>query len=192
MIALAYPALRIADLVPTASILEVADNLNTARAASLKTRFDNEDQLLQHAMERIWFGWGRYGRSRIYNEYGKDVTLSDGGWIIRIGTFGVFGFLAEFGLLALSVFRAASALRFVQSMLDAILLAALGLIVAINLVDSLPNSSISPWTWLLSGALLGRAEAAHAASRRAGACSGQILPNQITLYRRAERDIQLP
>jgi len=78
----------------------------------------------------------------------------------------LFGFIAEFGLLALSVFRAASAFRFAESAYDRIYLAALALIVAISIVDLIPNSFISPWTWLLSGALLGRAEALHALARQ--------------------------
>ena len=51
----------------------------------------------------------------MYDIWGNDVSVSDGGWIITLGQFGVFGFLAEFGLLAWPVLRAASALRFAES-----------------------------------------------------------------------------
>lgn len=158
-IAITYPALRTFDLVPTTAMLDVAQLVSTDRSESLETRFVNEDRLLERARERFWFGWGRFGRSRIYDEYGQDITLSDGRWIITMGTFGFFGFLAEFGLIALAVVRAARASRLAESPRDSIFVAALGLIVAINLVDLLPNSSIGPVTWLLAGALLGRAEA---------------------------------
>jgi len=30
------------------------------------------------------------------------------------------------------------------------------------MIDLLPNASLSPWTWLLAGALLGRAEQLYA------------------------------
>jgi hypothetical protein len=137
----------------------VSDN----RAESLNTRLTQEDRLVRHASTRFYFGWGRWGRSRVYDEWtGKDVSITDGRWIIILGQFGLVGFLAEFGLLALTVFRAASALRFVRSAKDGVFLSALALIVAINLVDLLPNSSLSPWTWLLAGGLLGRAEALRA------------------------------
>ena len=76
-----------------------------------------------------------------------------------MGTYGLFGFLAEFGLLALPVFRAASALKFTESINDRVYLAALALIVAISMVELLPNGFIAPWTWLLAGALSGRADA---------------------------------
>ncbi len=86
-----------------------------------------------------------------------------------MGQFGFFGFLAEFGLLGLAVVRAASALRFVETERERVFLAALALILAINMIDLLPNSSLSPWTWLVAGALLGRAEALRALARQTAA-----------------------
>src|SRR5258708_11362367 len=113
------------------------------------------------------FGWGRFGRNRIYDEdTGKDLSITDGTWIITMGQFGFFGFLAEFGLLSLAVVRATSALKYTQTAHDQVFLAALALILAINMIDLLPNSSLSPWTWLLAGALLGRAEALRARARK--------------------------
>jgi hypothetical protein len=41
-------------------------------------------------------------------------------------------------------------------------LAALAIIVSVNIIDLLPNSGLIPWTWLLAGALLGRVEALRA------------------------------
>lgn len=166
-IALSYPMLRTMDLVPTRFLLETASSVSADRAQSLGVRFENEDILLAHAHERKWFGWGRFGRNRVYDEEsGRDVSITDGRWIIMLGTFGVFGFLAEFGLLALAVFRAASALRFAEEPADRVYLAALGVIVAINMIELLPNSTFSPWTWLLAGALLGRAEALRSGARQ--------------------------
>jgi len=159
MIGLSYPILRTMDLVPTTFMLELAESVDVERAGSLETRFINERRLLDHASQRFWFGWGRFGRSRVYNEYGYDISLTDGYWIITMGQFGFVGFLATFGLLALPVFRAASALRFTKSMPDRINLAALAVIIAVYVVDLLPNAGLSPWSWLLTGALLGRAEA---------------------------------
>jgi len=166
-IALAYPMLRVTDLFPATTLVEAAAAVSADRAESLKTRFDNEDQLLQKAWQRPWFGWGRFGRNRVYNGWmGRDSSITDGTWIITLGVFGLVGFVSEFGLLALAVFRAAMALKFAQTMRESGYQAALALIVAINIVDLLPNSSISPWTWLLVGALLGRAEALRAMARQ--------------------------
>src|SRR5262249_34696531 len=85
---------------------------------------------------------------------------------ITMGQFGFVGFLAEFGLLSLAVVRAASAIRYAESTQEQVLLGALALILAMNVIDLLPNSSLSPWTWLLTGALLGRSEALRAFARQ--------------------------
>ena len=55
-----------------------------------------------------------------------------------MGTFGLVGFAATFGLLGLAVVRAATALKYAQTIRDKEYLAALALIVAINIVDLLP------------------------------------------------------
>ncbi|MEH2535992.1 hypothetical protein V1277_004708 [Bradyrhizobium sp. AZCC 1588] len=158
VIAVGYPVLRAGDLVPTEFFLELASVAGDERHGSLETRFSQEHQLLMRASERFWFGWGRFGRSRIYDEHGSDKTLSDGYWIITMGQFGFAGFLVEFGLLALTVLRANSIFRLSMSKVDRSLLSALAMIVAISIFDLLPNATIRPWTWLVAGALLGRVE----------------------------------
>ena len=167
-LALAYPMLRSFDLVPTNAILDAASSISPQRAASLKFRLSNEDKLLERASQRFTFGWGRFGRSRVYAEWGQDMSTTDGRWIITLGQFGVFGFIAEFGLLSIGVFRAATSLRLVRSNSERLCLGALSLIVAINIFDLLPNAGLMPWTWLLSGALLGRAEALRAPAYQKG------------------------
>jgi hypothetical protein len=161
-LALLYPALRAADIVPTQIILEVARSVNEARAGSLELRFTQEEALLQKASERPLFGWGRFGRSRVFvvdwRNIGFDSSVTDGRWVITFGSFGLFGFFAEFGLLAIPVFRAAKALRAVKSSQEAVCLGALALIMAINILDLLPNSGLHSWSWLLAGALLGCSE----------------------------------
>jgi hypothetical protein len=172
-IALLYPALRALDWFPTRLITGTAFSLSPERAQSIQFRFDNEDQLLARALERPWFGWGRFGRNRVLDPVsGKDDSVIDGRWIETLGQFGLFGFIAEFGLLSLTVYRAAFCLRLARSNTDKLFLSALSLIVSVVMLDSLPNSSFIPWTVLLCGTLYGRAETLKAmasprASRRA-------------------------
>ena len=110
VITLIYPILRTMDLVPTTFMLQTAELLSTERAQSLDYRLKNERKLLDHASERFWFGWGRFGRARVYDkDTGRDTSTWDGYSILTMGQFGVVGFLATFGLLALVVLRAASA-----------------------------------------------------------------------------------
>jgi hypothetical protein len=169
-LALSYPVMRIANLFPTNLLFNVSSSINQDRAYSLKFRFDQEDQLLQHASERFLFGWGRFGRNRIYRENWEglagDASVTDGRWIITLGQFGSVGFIAEFGLLASAVFFAARSLRAVNSFRHAVLLAGLALMVTANIIELLPNSTLLPWTWLLVGTLLGASEASAVQSRR--------------------------
>jgi hypothetical protein len=155
---LSYPILRMANLFPDKLLVVVAASFDPERAQSLETRFNQERQLLDHASERFFFGWGRYGRNRVYEESGKDSSLTDGEWIETVGQFGLVGFLAEFGLLAWPVFRASSAFKLVRTERDRVFLATLSLLVALGIIEQLPNSSVSSWSWLLAGSLLGRAE----------------------------------
>ena len=136
--------------------MDTASEFSKERASSLEFRFDHEQKLLERASERFWFGWGRYGRSRIYDEYGGDRSVTDGYWIITLGQFGFIGFMAAFLLLTLPVFYAASALKFTNSLRESLSLAALALIVAIGVIDLLPNASLRPWTLLITGALYGQ------------------------------------
>jgi hypothetical protein len=191
LLALFYPMLRAADLVPTGPMLELAGSASEARASSLRVRFENEAVLLERALQRPIFGWGRYGRSRFYDEDGRDLSISDGHWLITIGQFGILGFIAEFGLFALCVIRANRALRNTRSNREKIFLTALTLIVAINVVDLLPNSSLLPITWLFSGALLGRAESLKQAAIKkpiASALSFDMRPESLNFpMRRSSR-----
>jgi hypothetical protein len=169
VVALSYPALRFYGLMPTTLIIDAGRLVSEERGGSMGFRFENEELLLNRMSERPIFGWGRYGRGRVYDaESGKDISITDGRWIVTMCSSGIFGFIAEFGLLAIGVFRAAVALKFVHSASERLYLAALALIVAVNIVDLLPNSTLTPWTMLLSGALLGRAEMIRVLAQRRG------------------------
>lgn len=159
VLALVYPVMSITNLFPHEQVIELAGSISEERAASLRFRFDNEYILLSHAREKIIFGWGGWGRNRVYNEEtGRDESVTDGEWIITLSQFGAVGFIAEFGLLAISVFRAKKAIVFLSSKREQVILAAHALFVSLLMVDQIPNSSLSPWLWLLAGVLLGRSE----------------------------------
>jgi hypothetical protein len=159
-LALLYPTLRALDLFPAQTLLDAARSISAEREESLRVRFANENKLLARALERPFFGWGRFGRNRVYNDQnGNDESITDGRWVITLGQFGLIGFIAEFGLLTIGVFRAAFAIRFAKTLEEKLLLSSLSLIIAINILDLLPNSGLLPWTWLMAGVLVGRAEA---------------------------------
>jgi hypothetical protein len=156
--AIIYPLLRAEGIFPDKLLVNIASEVNEERAGSLQTRFEQEQQLLDRSSERPIFGWGRFGRSRVYDQYGKDISLTDGLWIITLGQFGIVGFVALFGVLSLPVFRAASSLKFAGSGKERFFLTILASIVALTVIEQLPNASLNAWDWLLAGSLLGVAE----------------------------------
>jgi len=160
MLTLLYPTMSIMKVVPHQQLANVAETyLGADRARSLVFRFDNERRLLEHAKKRFFFGWGGWGRNRVFDEEtGKDLTVTDGRWAITFGTSGMIGFIAEFGLLAIAILKARSASKWLKEKKELCLLAAHALLVSIVMIDQLPNASLAPWLWLLAGILLGRSE----------------------------------
>lgn len=69
----------------------IAEKVSPERAQSLEFRLDNENILIDRALEAGLFGWGGWGRSRVFDEDGKDISVTDGLWIITLGTRGVYG-----------------------------------------------------------------------------------------------------
>lgn len=155
MLILVYPMLRSNGWVPTEQIVTTIAQFSEDRASSFQTRLDNEDNMLDKVTGRGAFGWGGYGRSRVFDTQGNDITIADGYWIIILGVGGWARYIGEYGLLTIPLM-----LLFFQARRGRIGLetSILALILAGNLVDTIPNSSITPLSWLMAGALWGRLE----------------------------------
>ena len=156
-VALAYPLMKGADLVPQQALLQQAERVDSDRANSLRFRFQQETILLERAQEKPLFGWGLWGRNHIWDGATQTIlTVTDGRWIILIGVLGWVGFLAEFGLLAYPIYlmwRKAG-----QGQLST-WVGPMALILGVNMIDLIPNATLTPLTWLMAGAILGYAEA---------------------------------
>ncbi|MEM7630400.1 MAG: hypothetical protein AAF227_00060 [Pseudomonadota bacterium] len=155
-LAIGYPYMRSIDVAPVDAVVQLAERIDADRAQSFQFRVDNEDILLDKARERMLAGWGGWGRGRVVDDDGRDISVTDGYWIITFGKGGILRYVGEFGLLTMAIFVLA-----LRPGRHRTTLATTGLALALsaNLVDLLPNASISPITWLLAGALLGRVEA---------------------------------
>ena len=156
VLVMSYPILRAADVVPLDGFLTWVEDINPHRAKSLETRIENEEALLEKAKERQVFGWGGWGRNRVYNEDGYNLSITDGSWIVEMGQGGWFRYLPVFGLLCwpvLATFLTSRCRR------PEPVTVALALVLSAKLVDLIPNSGYPPFVWLLAGALLGRLEA---------------------------------
>jgi len=145
------------------AILEQVAAISDERAGSLRFRFVNEDILRERAMLKPLFGWGSWGRNHILDPVsGALLTVTDGRWIIVIGVYGWIGFLAEFCLLTLPIFLMWREAKASYNASITPYAGAISLLLAINVLDMLPNATLTPLTWLFAGALLGYAESLRA------------------------------
>lgn len=76
------------------TMVSIASAIHERRGASLQDRIYNDTILAEKALQRPVFGWGGWGRARIYREDGKDISITDGLWIIVLGNTGIFGLAA--------------------------------------------------------------------------------------------------
>lgn len=157
LVAATYPVLRALGLFPVERILELAGAVSDERAASLRFRFVNEEVLLDKARERGFFGWGTYGRAFIYDEEigTKQLSVTDGYWIIALGEGGALKFFNAFGLLVLPVFLAFRRLKLIADAGNRYKLAALALLVAIMTAELIPNGLFNNFVYVVAGALAG-------------------------------------
>jgi hypothetical protein len=160
VVVIAYPMLRATGLFPEKALVDGAAVVSARAAQSLDFRFSMEKLLSDRAAERPVFGWGRFRRSMIFDDYtGRDVSVSDGHWIVVYGIQGAWGFLCTFGLIVWPIFVLRRRLRRVQAPDERIMLAGLACILAVGAVDLLPNALHNSFTVFLAGALWGTTRA---------------------------------
>ncbi len=153
---LIYPLARSTGVIPVHQVTQMAEKIDPQRAASFNLRVINEDQILAKAQQRPLFGWGAWGRSRVYDpSTGVDVTVADGQWAGVLGIGGWCRYLFEFGLLCIPILLL---LRHRQRYQIGMESSVLALMLAANLIDLIPNSGVTPITWMIAGTLWGRLE----------------------------------
>ena len=152
---LIFPALRQADLIPINTIVSAAASVSEERAYSLEYRIRHENALLDRIYEKPLAGWGSWGRERIFDENGRDISVSEGRWIQTIGQRGWIGYIGFFGLLALPLVFLLHTIKRKEVPPETM---ALALIATGNLIYMVPNSTLTPVSWLVFGALAGFAQ----------------------------------
>lgn len=159
-IAISYPILRSAELVPVQEIVSAFEVISKDRAGSLGFRFDNEEILAEKARRRYLFGWGTYGRNSIYHEeIGKEMTIADGYWVILLGVRGLVGFFLSFILALYPVFVAVKVIPRIPDEKTQFLLSAVALIVAVSIFDLIPNGLFTNYNYFFAGILYGMCRA---------------------------------
>jgi hypothetical protein len=127
------------------------------RSQSLAFRIANEEILSEKARGKMLLGWGDSGGNRVYDETGKDISVTDSIWIIVFGFHGVVGLISwTASLVAPSVafffLRYPASTWFNRKVAPA---AGLAIILILYLVDSVLNAMFCPVFILANGGISG-------------------------------------
>ena len=138
----------------------IGEAIAPERSQSLGYRFENEALLAEHARDRLLFGWGGWGRNRIYEEnwHGiiEDVAITDSLWILAFGINGLVGLASLIASLILPVLGFCFNYP-IKNWLEPKVAPAAVLAVALILfvLDCLLNDMFNPVFPLISGGLSG-------------------------------------
>lgn len=156
-VVMGFPIARLNGWITAKNTAEMASGFGEERVSSLVFRMSNEDQLLKKIKQRPWTGWGGFARSHVYDEYGTDLSVTDGSWIIELGAGGALRFIGVFGVLTGPIFGMWRTVK--RSMrsapADAQLFSSLCLMAAFVTVDLLPNSFFNYLSFTVAGVLAG-------------------------------------
>lgn len=134
----------------------IADHISKERALSLWYRMENENILVKKALARPVFGWGGWGRSRVYDDEGKDISVTDGLWIIMFGQNGMFGLAAlstAFLLPIVNLLRKYPVRQWGSPQIAPG--AVLSILLGLYMIDNMMNSMINPIFMVAAGGLAG-------------------------------------
>jgi hypothetical protein len=140
------------------NLVEAIRTLGTDfRAGSLRYRFDNENILVDKALQRPLFGWGGWGRSRVYDDAGNDISTTDGLWVIAIGERGLIGLASLYTsmLLGPTMLARRCSPKYWSRFPSTALGAGLAVVALLSAADSLLNAMMVPVTTLAIGAMSG-------------------------------------
>lgn len=154
LVAPGYVGMRASGLWSGEALLRLSSNVNQERSRSLDTRLDNENLMAAHALERPVFGWGGWGRNRIFDARGRDISITDGFWIIALGTTGLVGlgsFLVSFLLPPAWLLLRYRPRVWLEPGLAPV--AALMTVVMLFTIDCLPNAMLNPLFVVMLGGL---------------------------------------
>lgn len=135
-------------------LVRLVSALGEEKVGSLVMRIENDALIVQRALQRPIFGWGGWGRWRVFDEFGNDITISDSWWGILVGTTGIFGLAATYGTFVAPMF-----LLIRQKVRDRIFEPvngsawAIGMALLLFVLDSLANAMPNATFMMAAGAL---------------------------------------
>lgn len=154
-VVMTFPYTRTVGLFPTQALVDWASSISPDRAASLLFRFTNEDAVLEkmYAFEKVWFGWGGFARSHVFESWtGTDTTVTDGQWLVLTSSRGVVGLFTIVSLLVWPVWRAWRSRWRLGSRTEALAVGGLAILVSVGALEMLPNDpQVGVHYWLAGG-----------------------------------------
>jgi hypothetical protein len=154
-IPVAYPIIRAGGMWDGSQAVAWAQStVGEDRAKSLRFRFRNEDMLSEKALKRAMWGWGRFGKSRVYDENGKDISTTDGLWIITMGMSGIVGLICVTSIFLVPGIRfwwRTTAADWSDPSFAAV--AAFSVILVLYAIDNVLNAMVNPVITVAMGAV---------------------------------------
>ena len=157
LIAPAYMAFRSSSVWDGSTIVALSKEwVGPDRAESLAFRIRNEDMLAAKAFQQPIVGWGRWGRARVYDETGRDISVTDGFWVITLGACGILGLTTVTLVLLLPasvLARRIPPVEWAKPQYAAPV--AMGVMLGLYMIDNLSNAMINPIFILSAGGVSG-------------------------------------
>lgn len=131
--------------------------INQARIQSLEFRLENEKLLAEKARQQPLFGWGGWGRNRVTNDWGQDITTTDSLWVITFGVNGIVGLASMAAVLLLPSFYWFASRSSTRAWLkrESAPASAIAVLLVLYMFDCLVNAMVNPVYILASGGLSG-------------------------------------
>lgn len=136
-------------------LVDMASMLEDGRDGSLRVRLENDARIVDRAMQQPLFGWGGWGRWRVRDEFGRDITISDSWWGIIVGSTGIFGLVGAYGTFMAPMFlliRQRSRKRIFEGSKGAAW--AVGMAILLFVLDTLVNAMPNTAFMLAAGAMV--------------------------------------
>jgi len=134
----------------------IEQHISAERAESLRFRMYNENILVEQAMKKPLYGWATWGQARVYDEEGKDLSVTDGLWIIAFGNHGLTGLISMTLSLLVPVMLLTwryPATRWSDPKVAPA--AASSILLCVYMVDNLFNAMTNPVFILIAGGISG-------------------------------------
>ncbi len=152
-----YCILRATDAWDAQNLIDGVEAINADRAYSLSVRIAAESTLTGHARDRLWLGWGGFGRFRTTEtQTNEKGVLADSMWLITFSQNGLFGLLCLLAMHfvgCLVVAGRAPPQRWLEPRFA--LPGSMALVISLVMVDNLMNNMINPVFLVILGAVVG-------------------------------------